>query len=352
MKRFVLFVVLFGCLCQGYTQEQQPVPAVNGYVTRAASPTDFDVNGFGVICTPKTKFFSGGLLAHAPFNWTETPYLGMTVAVFGKANPKKRTVAAEQVILLNIAGQAKVKGFGLIDRVWTSAAGTPGSILVRVDGYAVLIDAKTASTFTPPLSSAADIMTNTWLAFSGERRRDGVVAAETAAFTNNQISKGEAKFRGRSEYDPAAVDPNSKQNLLREAFLGFDPKKAAPYINPSMQERVDRIGTSLVPVYQRELDNSDPTKVNIRFQLIDERHFNDALSLPSGIILVPYQVVERMEDDSQLAAVLADNIATAIDKQRLRALPGDYAIVATELALYAVPFGVAGPLELPPQVSV
>lgn len=46
------------------------------------------------------------------------------------------------------------------------------------------------------------------------------------------------------------------------------------------------------------------------------------LSLPSGIILVPYQAVERMQNDSQLAAILADSIAIEMEAQDNRMLRG------------------------------
>jgi hypothetical protein len=40
--------------------------------------------------------------------------------------------------------------------------------------------------------------------------------------------------------------------------------------------------------------------------------------MPSGIIQVPHQVVERVQNDSQLAAVLADGIACALERQAYR----------------------------------
>ncbi len=79
-----------------------------------------------------------------------------------------------------------------------------------------------------------------------------------------------------------------------------------------MQARVDAIGATLVAKYQRDLPDADETKINFRFQLIDNKKWHDAVALPSGIILIPHQVVERLQNDSQLATVLADNIATVL----------------------------------------
>ena len=47
----------------------------------------------------------------------------------------------------------------------------------------------------------------------------------------------------------------------------------------------------------------------------------DAITLPSGVIAVPYQVVERMQNDDQLATVLADNIAENLEKDSVRMVP-------------------------------
>jgi hypothetical protein len=82
-----------------------------------------------------------------------------------------------------------------------------------------------------------------------------------------------------------------------------------------MQARIERVGNSLVPAYQLALPASDPAKVHFRFKLIDTKLFRYALSLASGIILVPYEAVERVQNDAQLAAILADAIACAIEKR-------------------------------------
>lgn len=99
-----------------------------------------------------------------------------------------------------------------------------------------------------------------------------------------------------------------------------------------MQARVDRIGARLIPEYQRNLRNGDLSKISFRFQLIDNSKFQDALTLPNGIILVPRQIVERLPEDAQLAAVLADNIACALEKQTYRLMPAYTAMSGAQIA--------------------
>jgi len=77
----------------------------------------------------------------------------------------------------------------------------------------------------------------------------------------------------------------------------------------------------LVPAYQRALAESDPTKLNFRFYLVENSPVNDAIVLSNGIMLVPKKVMDQLIEDSQLAAVLADNIAAALEKQEYRKIP-------------------------------
>jgi predicted Zn-dependent protease len=136
------------------------------------------------------------------------------------------------------------------------------------------------------------------------------------------------------------VDPNAKQSATNKFFRGLDPKQIPPYKDPALQARVDRIAATLIPAFQRALPDDDPTKIHFRFQVVD-RDWKDAITMPSGVIVVPRTIVERLTNDSQLATVLADNIATAIEKQDYRAIPARNAIgagqVATEVGAIFVP---------------
>jgi predicted Zn-dependent protease len=117
-----------------------------------------------------------------------------------------------------------------------------------------------------------------------------------------------------------------------------------------VQERVDRIGNSLIPAYQRDLPADDPTKVDLRFQVVDGAKRRDAMTLSNGIVLIPEQLVVRLESDAQLAAVLADNIACALEKQDLRAIPARRALTASDVSLWAGGAFVPG-LGLAPVVT-
>jgi hypothetical protein len=290
---------------------------VDGYVTRVASPTDFDVNGFRVLADAKTTFIrdvraSGGTamtIVDAP-----QPCLGAHTQVYGKINSRQHTIRAETVEFATADG-SEVRGSAVIDALPASQTGSAEGKLIRADGYRILLTPATAMKFDPPLASLSDVQPNLWISYKGERRADGIVVAASATLTPNNVAAHHEEAREKADYDPQAIAPDAKQNGVGKAFLGVDARKIPPYYDDAMQARVAKIGDSLVPQYQKSLPDNDPAKLRFRFQLVDEPKEREAILWPSGVVLVPRQVVERMENDSQLAAVLADGVAALLENQ-------------------------------------
>ncbi len=279
---FALLVAGTAALCQ-----EPDRPALDGYVTRVASPADFDVNGMRVLLGGVARVYAQkGNLQSTLKSDELNPYVGMRVQVYGKLRKKMNEVTATQIAVLEQAAH-DVKGSGVIDAVLTPGANaSSGEHLVRADGCPVLVTAQTELVFVPPLNSSSAFQWNVWLEFHGTQRPDGVVVADKATFSSNTISEGEDKLRSKKDYDPAAVDPKTKQSALSKAFLGINPKLIPPYEDPAMLARVNEIGAKLVPKYQRDLPDTDESKINFRFQLINNGKMRDSLALPSGIILV------------------------------------------------------------------
>jgi len=355
ISRLIAAVILLSAapgLCQ-----EETAPAISGYVTRVASPTDFDVNGKHILLSPKIKLqriekvgSDKDLLTTNTYDLK--PYLGEPLDIYGEMNAKTHTLAANRIVVPPRQSRT-VTGFGIIDAVLPLPASAAPStdLLIRADGYPILISAKTKTSFDKPLSSASDIGVNVWIAFRGVQRPEGVIVADAAGFRKNTISRSEDRLREKLEYDPAAVDPNAHQDPILKAAVGVNPKDIPPYKDDAMQARVSTIGAKLVPKYQFDFPYTEETRIDFRFQVIDSTEWRDAVSLPNGIILVPHQVVERMQNDSQLAAVLADNIACALEKQQVAALPLRRTALGTEaaqIAALAVPgLGlIAAPTEL------
>jgi hypothetical protein len=338
MRSLTLVILLMSSL--GFVQAQETPPNLDGYVTSVTSKTDFAVDGIQVSCVAKTRYPTVNDERGTEIPWTQGPYIGQPLKVFGKKDHKTHTLIAKEIVLQYETYAAKT-GSGMIDRLLSGEAAHQGQIVVRADGYPIVINGKTNINFTPPLKTLSDVTTNVWIEFKGRQEPSGLIVAAQAAFTQNAVGGAEGKLRGKNEYDPAQVDPKHKQGAVSKAMLGTKVKRIPPYNDPVMQARIDRIGASLVPDYQRALPATDPTKINFRFQLIDEP-WSVTYDLPSGIVLVPIHMVDRMQNDAQVAAILADSIASGLEKRVYRDQPAMHAMEATGWATQAGGFFIPG----------
>ena len=80
----------------------------------------------------------------------------------------------------------------------------------------------------------------------------------------------------------------------------------------ALQQRVARLGYRLVPSYQTALAPADPSKIHFRFAVMDDNGLRSEFCDQTGLILIPRQIVERLRNDDQLAAVLADLAASLV----------------------------------------
>jgi hypothetical protein len=343
--------LLAGSTAVPYAQE---VPVLTGYVTRAASASDFDVNSFRILCIGKA-----GDDSMPPHDVTvavakcpgEAPHLGDIFAIsYTVRDTGINAIYATRIDKQHTPSFGGASGSAVIDAMPAESAvgGKPTDFTVRADGYRIRITAKTKTDWSPPLQSLADVKAGDWIKYKGKIDAAGVLVAASVQIGPNTIGDGEQKRRTNSEYDPSAIPEDARQDYLKDAVtVGFDPKKFAPFKDVVMQARIEKIGNSLVPAYQRALPASDPAKADFRFQLIDTKLFRDAFTLSSGIILVPHQIAERMQNDSQLAAILADGIARVLERQEHRM---EGTIKAGYVSMLAIPIspiaGIGGDIAM------
>jgi hypothetical protein len=259
-----------------------------------------------------------------------SPSLGQFVNVYGHRKKKLNAIAADRLDIKPLPHDG-ISGFAVIDAVAPTRSSAQGTVQIRADGYPILITPQTAVAFEPPLHSPTDIMTNVWVDYDAKPGPGGVFVARSAKFYQNFITDREDAMRAKTDYDPSAVPATAKQNPIAIAVGAPDPKHIPPWPDQEMQDRLNAIGQKLIPAWQQRLAANDPSRINFRFQLTDGNRWPPVLTLPSGIILVPHQIVERMQNDSQLAEILADAIACALEKQNYRMRIADTAITAGTL---------------------
>lgn len=303
-----------------WPQDQQS-PAMDGYVTRVAATSDFDVNGFRVLCGSQTLLGpvprTGQVVQvrGCPHN---LPFVGQPMEVSGEKDRKKRTITAARIVALPLSDD-EISGSAVIDAVpvLQSANPQPSALLVRADGYQILISKETRIEWTPPLGALNQVKAGDWMKYKGKIDANGVLVAGSVKLSPGAVSKAEHRFREKYEFDPSAGFPSPAPKPLNEWYGNTDLATIPIVVHSPLQQRIKAIGDKLIPAYERDLPGNDPARLNFHFQLVDEP-WRGCLVLPSGVIFVPVAAVERMQNDSQIAAVLAAALADVLERQQYR----------------------------------
>jgi hypothetical protein len=300
-------------------QQIQEHPAVEGFVTRAAAPSDFDVNAIRIMCDEKTS--SGWSNSDTSFSGCpkKTPRLGEYVTIFGTLDKDRNLLEASRIFEHPLPF-GEVSGSAVIDASpIRNAPGEPaGTIMVRADGYWIVLPFNADITLWGGMQSVEQVDANTWIEYKGKMRSDGVVVASRVKLIANVLNRRDERFRTKLRYDPASATTAPTQSSLSIAMTGVDVKRIPPSSDQASQDRVERIGNRLIPSYQKQLPNTDPTKLNFHFVVVDRNVGEFPVPLPDGTILVPHSMVRRVPDDSQLAVLLADAVASLLERQKLR----------------------------------
>jgi len=328
MRAIVAVCLVFSC---GSAWSQTSKPTLSGYITRVASRTDFDINGVRVLCGSGTSVI-GVSVAGCP---AKAPVVGQAADVWGHRKKTPQAIAADNIDIKPVE-RDDISGYAVIDAVAGPSGFVPGAVEVRADGYRMLLTPQTEVTFEVPLRGTQDVMPNVWVEYEAKARPDGLFILKNAKFSQNFVTSRENAMRARTDYDPSAVPANADPRTVAVTVgLGVDPKRIPPWPNREEQDRIDAIGRKLVPEWESNLAASDPSRIDFRFQLTNGKRWPWVLALPSGIILVPHEMVERTQNDSQLAEILADAIACVLEKQTYRMRIADTVVAVGSVASWA-----------------
>ena len=306
---------------------------LEGYVTAVHPPHSFDVNGRHVTTSPETLY---GLFGDkAPRNdspFRESVQVGAFVRVEWATNTSAKTAPAASVLFRDGLDK-KLEGFGVIDRV---IAPGPEPVF-QVDGYRIRIASDTATTFSGGLTTVADVGTNTWVKYEGKRDKAGLLIATQAKFV--PARQGKIKPVPQQDAVPSQdslIDANGNFLSMRAKVRLSDAGGVCGWhrfpADNALQERIRRVGMSVVPAYQKQLAEDSPSKIHFRFYAVDEAKIRSEFFCNAGLILVPKQMVERLKSDDQLAALLADGVAYNIQLQSARLIAEWRELFGAELA--------------------
>ena len=225
----------------------------------------------------------------------------------------------------------------------------------HADGYVIRVQPGAVTAFFGSLKTLADVVPGTWIHFEGVRDGTGVVVASKAEFFSPGWHKGltamgPRKLKNTPDYQPVTHDSILDAN---GQFVGPHAKvrlsdaggpcgwHRVPADLP-LQERVERIGMQLVPASQKQLPPEDPSRIPFRFYVVDDDKVRSVFACNTGLVLVPKNVVQRLQNDDQLASVLADGVAIHFYCQRVSISPRDMAAVGLLVAEFIPGIPLAG----------
>lgn len=321
MLAITFFLPATGSLSAQWTE----TTTIEGEITSVQPPNSFDAGGYHIVIAANTEFLSYYRSKKSVSDLRDLIVVGTLVKVFGSKDHDSHTIAATRVTVRDEVDR-RVSGFGIIDRVLASGA----DHVFRADGYALRVDSGTEMGFSTGLTSLGDVQTNIWVRYEGRRNESGEIVLTRAKFIkptphppkrdphrDPSLDAQATKFPPGSLIDfDGGFRTDREKHKLEDAggLCGWYPVPQ----DAVLQARVREIGMRLIPQYQRDLAPDDPAKIPFRFYVVDELDIRSDLSCWEGLVLVPAQVIERLRNDDQIAAVLADGVAANVLKQGAR----------------------------------
>lgn len=170
-----------------------------------------------------------------------------------------------------------------------------------------------------PLKSISEVRAGMFATYEGIEQPDGTVLASRIVFVKNELEKGEEKFwNSLSVKEKAASFTEGNPGELKINQVG--KFKLLP--NEEVQNYVRRIGESLIPAHQKSLAENDSQKIPFKFYVVSDKEAN-AFATANGIVVVNSGLITTLENEAQLAAVMAHEISHATQEHTWRQLNKD-----------------------------
>lgn len=163
------------------------------------------------------------------------------------------------------------------------------------------------------LTSLKDVQPGLIMTYRGTEQADGTVLASQVVFVKNEQENSE--FDLWREFTRKEKPVNAATGAPAELKIGDAKYKVSP--NADVQAYVTRVGQSLIPAYQENLRDGDPNKIPFRFTVVMEKGFN-ATAYPNGEVVIYDEVFTVLENEAQLAALLAHEMAHATQEHTYR----------------------------------
>ena len=305
---------------------------IHGFVTEINSPTSFVIDDYKVTRDNTLTFELSKTEGVEPASFrAEDIRVGTELEIKGEYEEESGQLKAKSIKVF-LADAQKLKRRALLEQMpvlTRNGSGWEGEI--RADGERIRVLPTTLVTIKPnraerekqkgagsseavALESADLLNLDTFVTYEGTRSADGPINAAKIEFEHGEVERGEAKMWKKLE--PEVKNPDYSSFLpgtlkMRDCAYGFCEHEIVP--DKEAQEYIARIGESLIPEHQKELSADDPLKIPFRFFLVKAKSFN-ATAYPNGVVLVHSGVFDVLQNEAQLAFVLAHEISHAVEK--------------------------------------
>ncbi|HEX3436659.1 MAG TPA: DUF5666 domain-containing protein [Pseudacidobacterium sp.] len=336
MRKFSFFLCLvFLSLGASVNAEER-----EGYVTALRPPSGFTLGGQQVLVNQRTEIygFSTDSNQSSPFR-LDLIQPGNRLAIKGKEDTRTRTFLAQIIDLLPDKSQIHISGTGQEDKppaLTQEGKGWHGNIYV--DGYAITVTPETYVTFPANGSDFLAFHPNWRVHYEAARQRDASILASKVNFVLDDHAADVREFRAENDYK---IDlPDYDKGIQGTVHFFLHSVHIIP--NKALNEKVTSIGESLVPAWQKQLDDKDPGKIHFRFYILEHtKPLSSLFSNDAGTVLIPIDVLLELKSEAQLASLLAAQIASSIGGYEYRSRSHKDAELVTGIGSYAGA-GIAG----------
>jgi hypothetical protein len=352
VDRFVALVLPFLALVFSFSMPmtaQDPtittVELVHGYVTAVNAPEGFDVHDEHILLQPLTAFrLKGGEPMTFDNSLRNELRPGAYVWVLGKVKNKKPM--ADAVVFREDWNQ-QISGLGPVNAL--VEAGIEREF--RADGFTIRVPSSAAASFRGDVHNLNEVGAGTWLHYKGKLDAHGVLVAASADFLSTKPGKPVELVNGLDDYKIPFFPPDFARHGDGRVKPGRLKAWGTIPADQVLHDRLQRIGTKLIPQFQRSLADDDPRKIPFLFYAVDDDDKRTFICAPrGGLIFYPRYLIERMQNEDQLAAALAMPIAIVLQRQGLGKEMRQWPAVRDQLstlALYAtIPYFGAFPLDM------
>jgi len=309
---------------------------LRGYVTEIRSPTDFDIEDYRISREESLALDFKNASPEIKFALSDIR-VGVELEIRGQLNEATGSLKAQSILVdleqfTSITQTAFVTtqpaGIQLLDGTWTGELHADGQT-IRVGGNTKVLftptkreqklaklRAKTSNSETEfgALKSLDQVSVGMAMTYTGRRNREtGTIIAERVEFSTNDLEDGEAKMWKSLKASITPAKGLTPGTLKIDKIGTF---KLLP--DQEVQDYVASLGQRLIPEYQRELTINDPRRIPFQFFVVLD-HAVNAFATPNGIVVVNSGMMEMLENEAQLAAIVGHEIAHSTYEHSWRA---------------------------------